>query len=96
MGLTEQVLSVVHKQTHAIKALAALSAHCESARELIVMKLGETNLGKLVEAPFMVDLLLSLSRGSKILKQILCEDKEIHAFLSEGLRTATAKAITEE
>lgn len=60
------------------------------------MKLGEANLGKLVESPFLVDLLLSLSRGSRILKQILCEDKEIHAFLSEGLRTATAKAMTEE
>lgn len=60
-----------------IKALAALSSLYEPARELIVVRLKNVLIIKLLEQETCFELFHSLSRGSKILKNILVEEQLI-------------------
>jgi hypothetical protein len=74
MGLTSQVIRLVDDNEIVLKAIADMCAQCEPARELVVMKLKEVNLQKLIKSKYANDVLLSLSRSSKILNQIICEE----------------------
>lgn len=68
MDLTSQVIKLVEDEPIVLKALAAMCSFCEPAREQVVMKLKDTNLIALIKSEHTLALLLSLSRGSKILK----------------------------
>ena len=63
---------------------------------MIVMKLAEMDINKMLESRHLLELILSLSRGSKILKQILCEVSAIYDALVKQLRAIQIKTITEE
>lgn len=60
------------------------------------MKLAEMDINKMLESKHLLELILSLSRGSKILKQILCEVSAIYDALVKQLRAIQIKTITEE
>lgn len=85
MGLTSAMISMVEEDQIVLKALSAMCAHCELAREQIVMKLKNVNLNNFIKSKYTLPLLLSLSRGTKILKQIICEETVITSFLRESI-----------
>jgi hypothetical protein len=77
-----------------------MSAQCEAARELIIMRIKSVDLDCLVKSRHTLPLLLSLSRSTKILKQVLCDEASIVSQLKDGLGHLSSKehreAFTEE
>ena len=58
-----------------------MCAYCEPARELVISNLKDFKIESIIKSNYTLELLLSLSRGSKILKQILCEEPVIIIYL---------------
>lgn len=71
-----------------IPTLAALSQLCEPAREFIVLKWTELKLQKWTKRDGFNNLLYSLSRGAKILKQILIDQTELMEYIRETMLTS--------
>jgi hypothetical protein len=85
MDFTSKVIAAVEENPYVLKALAVMCAQCEPARELVVMRLKDMNLTCLITSEHTLPLLTSLTRGSKILKQILCEESVIMNYLKSKI-----------
>lgn len=68
--------------------LASLSSQYEPARELIILKLKNVLMIKLTEQDSSFELFHSLSRGSKVLKNILLEESLIVMKLKQRMATS--------
>lgn len=84
MGLVDDLVRKIDSHPYALKALAALSSQFEPARETIILKLKDCDLARLLKSEHAINLLLSLSRACKLLKQILCDDPLIVEFLKSS------------
>jgi hypothetical protein len=87
MGLTASVVAMVDEDNLVLKTIAAMCSECEPARELVVFKLKNVNKEKFVKSKYAIALLLSLSRGARILKQIICEENTIVQYLRSNLQS---------
>jgi len=85
------MIKLVEKEEAVLSTLAAMSAQCEAARELIIMRIKSVDLECLVKSRQTLPLLLSLSRSTKILKQVLCDEASIVAQLKDGLSYLASK-----
>lgn len=71
----------IDKQKYILNALAALASDYEPTREAIILKLKDFDLDIVLKSESAINLLLSLSRTCKILKQVLCDEPRIVNYL---------------
>lgn len=92
MGLTEKIAETLENNSKPdaklIRALASLSSQYEPARELIILKLKNVLMIKLTEQESSFELFHSLSRGSKVLKNILIEESLVVLKLKQKMATS--------
>ena len=92
MGFTKKIAEMLENNSKPnaklIRALASLSSQYEPARELIILKLKNVMMMKLTEQESSFELFHSLSRGSKVLKNILLEEPLVVLKLKQKMATS--------